>query len=81
MKPIDVKFDAYAKYNEDPNEKDQKFKIGDHLRISKCKNISFKGYTPNQSKEIFAISKSKNTVPWTQVISCLNVEEIVGTFY
>ena len=81
MKPIDVKFDAYAKYNEDPNEKDQKFKIGDHVKISKYKNIFVKGYTPNQSKEIFAISKSKNTVPWTQVISCLNVEEIVGTFY
>ena len=47
MKSIDVKSDVYAKYNEDPNEKDQKFKIGDHLRISKCKNISFKGYTPN----------------------------------
>ena len=47
MKSIDVKSDVYAKYNEDPNEKDQKFKIGDHLRISKYKNISFKGYTPN----------------------------------
>ena len=47
MKPIDVKFDAYAKYNEDPNEKDQKFKIGDHVKISKYKNIFVKGYTPN----------------------------------
>ena len=37
MKSIDVKSDVYAKYNEDPNEKDQKFKIGDHVRISKYK--------------------------------------------
>ena len=47
MKPIDVKFDVYAKYNEDANEKDQKFKIGDHVKISKYKNIFVKGYIPN----------------------------------
>ena len=39
MKPIDVTDDSYAKYNEYPNKKDPKFKIGDHVRISKCKNI------------------------------------------
>ena len=27
--------------------KDPKFKVGDHLRISKYKNISAKGYMPN----------------------------------
>ena len=57
-----------------------KFKIGDHVRISKYKNIFTKGYTPNQS-EAFVISKMKNTVPWTYVISDLNGEEIFGTFY
>ena len=35
MKPIDVTFDFYAEYNEDSNEKDPKFKVGDHIRISK----------------------------------------------
>ena len=33
MKPIDVAFNAYAEYNEDCNEKDPKFKVGDHVRI------------------------------------------------
>ena len=33
MKPIDVTSDSYAKYNEDFNEKDPKFKVGDHFRI------------------------------------------------
>ena len=39
MKPIDVKSDSYAEYHVDSNEKDPKFKIGDHVRISKYKNI------------------------------------------
>ena len=47
MKPIDVKSDSYAEYNVDSNDKDPKFKIGDHVRISKYKNVFAKGYTPN----------------------------------
>ena len=39
MKPIDVKSDSFAEYNEKSNEKDPKFKVGDHVRISKYKNI------------------------------------------
>ena len=35
MKPIDVTSDYYAEYNEDSNEKDPKFKVGDCVRISK----------------------------------------------
>ena len=54
------------------NKKDATFKVGDLLRISKYKNISAKGYTPNWSEEIFVISKIKNTVPWTYIISDLN---------
>ena len=39
MKAIDVKNDSIAEYNEKSNEKDPKFKVGDHVRISKYKNI------------------------------------------
>ena len=35
MKPIDVKSDSFAEYNEDSNEKDPKFKVNDHVKISK----------------------------------------------
>ena len=45
-KPIDVTDDSYAEYNEDFNKKDPKFKVGDHVRISKYKNIFAKGYAP-----------------------------------
>ena len=63
------------------NDKDPKFKVGDHVRISKCKNIFAKGYTPNWSEEVFVIHKVKNTVPWTYVIDDLNGDVITGTFY
>ena len=67
--------------NKEVNDKDPKFKVGDHVRISKYKNIFAKGYTPNWSEEVFVIKKVKNTVPWTYVINDLNGEEIIGTFY
>ena len=35
INPIDVKNDSFAEYNEESNEKDPKFKIGDQVRISK----------------------------------------------
>ena len=81
MKPIDVKSDSFAAYNEESNEKDPKFRVGDHVRISKHKNIFSKGYTRNWSEEIFVVKKIKNTVSWTYEISDLNGEEIVGSFY
>ena len=59
MKPIDVKSNSFAEYNVDSNEKDPKFKTGDHVRISKYKNIFAKGYTPNWSEDIFVINKVK----------------------
>ena len=65
MKPIDVTSDSYAEYNEDSNVTKPKFKVGDHVRISKYKNIFAKGYTANWSEEVFVVSKIKNTVLWT----------------
>ena len=79
MKPIDVRSNFYAEYNVESYENDPKFKVGDHVRISKYKNIFAKGYTPNWSEELFVIKKIKNTVPWTYIIIDLNGEEIVGT--
>ena len=81
----------YSTYNEGKSvvaqrfiralKKHPEFKVGDHVRISKYKNIFAKGYTPNWSEEVFVINKIKNTVPWTYAISDLNGEEITGSFY
>ena len=57
------------------------FKVGDHVGISKNKNIIVEGNVPNWSEEVFEIKRIKNNIPWTCVISDLKGEEIVGTFY
>ena len=76
MKPIDVEDNTYINIDKDP-----KFKVDDHGRISKYKNIFAKGYTPNWSEEIFVIKEIKITIPWTYIIKDPNGEEIIGTFY
>ena len=81
VKPIDVTDDSHAECHEDFNKKDPKFKVGDNVRISKYKNIFAKGYAPNWSDEVFIVSKIKNTVPWTFVVSDFNGEKITGSFY
>ena len=81
MKPVDVKDNTYSDFEKEVNNKDPKFEIGDHVRISKYKNIFAKGCTPNWSEEAFVIKEVKNTVPWTYLINDFNGEEIIGTFY
>ena len=81
MKHVEFKNNTYIDFKKEVNDKDPKFKVGDHVRISKYKNIFAKGYTPNWSEEVFVIKKVKNTVPWTYVINDLNGEKIIGIFY
>ena len=80
MKRVDVKNNTCIDSNKEVNDKDSKFKLGDHVRISKYKNIFAKRYSPNCSEEVFVIKKVKNTFPWTYVIDNL-YGEIIGTFY
>ena len=56
MKAVAVKDNTYIEVN----DKDPKFKVGDHVRISKYKNIFAKGHTPNWSEEVFVIKGVKN---------------------
>ena len=72
---------TYIDFGKKSNNKDSKFKVGNHARISKYKNIFAKGYTPNQSEEAFVIKEVKNAVPWTYVINDIDGGEIIGTFY
>ena len=65
----------------DSNVTKPKPNVGDHVRISNYKNNFAKGYSQNWSEEIFVVSKIKDTVPWTYVISDLNGEKIAGSFY
>ena len=80
IKPVDAKDNTYIDSSKDVNAKDLKFTVGDHVKISKYKNIFARGYSPNWS-EVFLTKKVKNTVPWTYIINDLSGEEIIGTFY
>ena len=80
---FDMLDDIFNKYSHTVHKttKMKPIKVADHVRISKYKNIFAKGYTPNWSEEIFAVSKIKNTVLQTYVVSDFNGEEITGSFY
>ena len=70
--PVDVRSNTYIDFGVKSNEKDPKFKVGDHVKILKHDNIFV---------NIFVIEKFKNTVRWTYVISDLNDEEIFEMFH
>ena len=53
MKPIEVTDDFYVECNENFDNKDPKFKVGDNVRISKYKNIFAKGCTPKLVRRSF----------------------------
>ena len=81
MKHTDIKDNTYTNIDKEVKDKDPKFKVGDHVRTPKYKNIFAKGYTRNWSEETFLIKEIKNTVSWACVINDLNDEKIIGTFY
>ena len=60
MKPVNVKDNTYIDFKKEIIDKGPKFKVGDHVRISKYKNIFATGCTPNWSEEVFVVSKIKN---------------------
>ena len=47
MRPVDVKSGLYIDFNKENNIEGSKFKVGDHVRISKYINFFEKYYVPN----------------------------------
>ena len=39
MRPVDVKDNTFINFGKKVNDKDSKFQVGDHVRISKYKNF------------------------------------------
>jgi hypothetical protein len=86
MKPNDVtkskeKLLLQTVYNYLNIFKRGKFKVGDHVRITKYKTIFDKGYEPIWSTEIFKIDKIQITNPVTYIIEDYKGEKIAGGFY
>ena len=80
MKPVDVKDNSYIEFSKEVNDKDSKFKVGAHVRISKCKNIFAKGYTPNWSEQVFVIKKLKTQLHGHMLLVILMVKELLEHF-
>ena len=80
MKLIHVKDNTYIDFKKKVNDKDPKFKVGDHLRISKYKNIFAKGYMPNWSEEIFIIKKLKILYHGHMLLMILMVKKLLEHF-
>ena len=75
MKPVQVKDDTYIDFKREVNDENPKFKVGDHIRISKYKNIFPKGYTPNWPEEVFVMKKVKNRVPLGLMLLMMSMEK------
>ena len=81
MKPINNKPKTCTDFGTENNDKDPKFKVGNHIRISKYKITFSKGCDPNWNDEDFVIEIINILFCGYIIISDLNVEEIVGTFH
>ena len=78
-KPIDADHSASTEQIE-TKFKAPKFKVGDRVRTTKCKNIFSKSYSENWSREKFVINSVLKTNLWTCKIKDLNGETIIWSF-
>ncbi|XP_011858846.1 PREDICTED: uncharacterized protein LOC105556368 [Vollenhovia emeryi] len=58
-----------------------RFRLGDPVRVSKCKTVFEKGYTPNWSTEVFKIGKVQKTNPVTYILEDSCGKPITVGFY
>ncbi|XP_029679991.1 uncharacterized protein LOC115245704 [Formica exsecta] len=86
MRPIDINPAIADKllntvYNNVKIAAFAKFKVGDPVRVSKCKTIFNNGYTPNWTTEMFKIVKVQKTNPTTYVLEDSRRNPVAGGFY
>ena len=80
MKLFDVKSSTYIDFNKEINKEGSKFKVGDHVRISKYKNIFAKDYVPIWSEEVFGIKKLKTMCHGHMLLMILTVKKLLERF-
>ena len=80
MNSVDVKDSTYIDFNKEVQGKDFKFRVGDHVIISKYRNIFVKGHTPNWSKEVFVIKEVKKLFQWHMLLVILIVKKLLEHF-
>ena len=79
MKTVDVKLSIYIDFSKENNKEGPKFKIGDHVRISKYKTFLQKPMFQIDLKKFLWIKKLKALCCWHMLLVILR--EIVEMFY
>lgn len=64
-----------------PPKKINKFKVGDHVRLSKYKHVFEKGYIPSWTTEVFTVDKILQTDPITYLLKDWEDNAIKGCVY
>ena len=80
MISIDVNWSTYIYLYVGNNDKDSKFKVVDHERISKYRNIVTKSYTANFPKKFLVSQKLKKLCKTHMLPRTLNGENIFEIF-
>ena len=80
MKPVDVKSSTYILTYISAKMEGPKFKVVDHVRISKYQNIFAKGYVPNWSEEILWLKKLKTPFRGHMLLVILNAKKLLECF-
>ena len=71
IKPAGVQVNTYIDFDAGKHDKEPEFKAGDHVSVSKNKNVFAKKYTPNCS-EVFVIKNVKGaTKSYFTLYSCM----------
>ena len=78
MKPIDVKDNSYIDFNKEVNDKDPKFKTGDHVRISKIqKTFLLRDRIQIGLKKLLSIKKLKTQFDGHMLLVILKVKKLL----
>ena len=80
MKSFDIETGTYVDFDIEKDDADPKFKVDDHIRISKYKNIFAKDCIPNCSEEVTVIKKLKNTVPMKYLVTIFMEKKLLKRF-
>ena len=80
MKPVDVKDSTYIDFGKEFNNKDRKFKIGDHVRISKYKNILLEDTYQIGLKKLLLLIKLKIQFHGHMLLMILMVKKLLEHF-
>ena len=77
MRSIVIKGNTYIDFGKEVNDNDPKFKVDDHVRVSKYKNIFAKGYTPKKS---LSLKKLKILFHGHKLLMILMVKKLLEHF-